>query len=566
MDARPDAAPGRFALLIAADTFEHPEITRLVGPQNDVDALADVLGDPRIGGFDVHRVVNQPSHVVRRELARFLQRRARHDLALVYYSGHGIVDAAGGDLHFATTDTEPDLLSATALSAGFVRDRMDSARPHTTVVVLDCCNSGMYARGMTAKAGGSVQAGDRLTGRGRTILTASDVLQYAWDGTDVAGTGRRSVFTRILVDGLASGRADLNGDGEVDLDELYAYVDEQVAAAGAKQQPRRWVDATGRIVIATSPRGRTSALPPDIDVHLHSSFAGVRLAAVAELGRLLGDPTTAADALVRLRRIADDTDTAMSAAAAALIGPTPQAESAAGPPATVAKPRTKRALTAEPAVTKPTAAAKPAAAKPRTQKERAAEVDVAAPQLIAIPRTTLYHPVPNADTANDRRMRWAFLDRPKPTFKVARTTVQAFQVTRPVTNGEYSAFVEATGRNTWPQHWGRRRPPDAIRSEPEFWVSCAAAHQYYMWLGHRLGVAYRLPTTDEYEVLEQDERWHDLLLPSGRREWAVKPGDPAPTVVVSQLGQVATTSLILQLKSGVRAASIGFRLAVSPVE
>ena len=557
----------RFALLVAADTFDDPGITRLVGPQNDVDGLAAVLGDPRIGGFDVQRVVNQPSHTVRRELARFLLRRKRTDLVLDYYSGHGIVDATGGDLHFATVDTEPDLLTATAVSAQFIRDVMDNAKLHTTVVVLDCCNSGMYARGMTTKAGDTVQAGARLTGRGRTILTASDVLQYAMDGADVTGAGRRSVFTRILVDGLESGRADLNGDGEVDLDELYRYVDDQVAAATTKQRPRRWVDATGRIVIATSPLGRTTALPPGIEVHLASSFPRIRLAAVDELGRLLADAAHADAATAALRTLADDLDTAVAAAAGALLDPSAVP---AGSPRSVTGPLGEQPIVSPSLDTPAAATTKPAPARtaprktrpPAPRKRKPADSPVARPSMVAIGRSTLYEPTP-PDAQSKGRLLQLFQELRDPPARVVRRTVDAFQVAaRPVTNDEYSIFIGATGKSSWPQHWGRRFPPDKIGNDPVVWVSWAAAAAYAGWLAREHGVPYRMPTDDEYALLAQETQWRTLLPTVRRREWTSTQTTRGPIVVTGPGGIPEKPLTVQQLSSGTRAASIGFRLAL----
>jgi hypothetical protein len=65
-----------------------------------------------------------------------------------------------------------------------------------------------------------------------------------------------SVFTAALVEGLRTGAADTDRDGCVYVDDAYAYVFDQVKAAGVAQTPQRWLyEAEGRILLARNPAG-----------------------------------------------------------------------------------------------------------------------------------------------------------------------------------------------------------------------------------------------------------------------------------------------------------------------
>jgi formylglycine-generating enzyme required for sulfatase activity len=247
----------RLALIIANSEFDDPKLSRLVAPSHDAESLAEVLRDPAIGGFDVTLLVDEREPVVRRRVARLYHRRKRGDLLLLYYSGHGVRDERSGELYLATRDTEMDIASATAIGAAFVRGQMDKSNSQRKVVVLDCCHSGAFAK---AKAALGSSAGTREAfagnGYGRVILTASNAVEYAWEGDKLLGKATRSVFTHFLVQGLQTGAADLNGDGQVSLDELYDYVYEQVITSGrSKQTPQKWAQKVeGRIIIARNPR------------------------------------------------------------------------------------------------------------------------------------------------------------------------------------------------------------------------------------------------------------------------------------------------------------------------
>src|ERR1700691_178227 len=97
-DARVDGT--RSALIIASDNYTDPGLRRLRAPASDARALADVLRDPAIGGFDVRTLLNEPAHVVNLAVEEFFADRQPGDLLLMHFSGHGIKDQ-DGELYLA---------------------------------------------------------------------------------------------------------------------------------------------------------------------------------------------------------------------------------------------------------------------------------------------------------------------------------------------------------------------------------------------------------------------------------------------------------------------------------
>jgi Caspase domain len=254
--------PGRFALIVASSRYTDPRLARLEAPTHDAEALAAVLAKPGIGGFEVATVVDGEAPHVMQRIEEFCDGRARDDLLLLAFSGHGILDERAR-LYFATADTRVDRPRSTAVPAQFVHDVMEECRSRSQVLVLDCCNSGAFGRGV--KAGGAIGTGSRFEGRGRIVITASDALQFAFEGDRIEGEPVHSVFTGVLVEGLRSGEADRDGDGWITLDELYDYAFEQVVEASPRQRPRKWAfDVEGRLVVARSARahGEPPAAPP----------------------------------------------------------------------------------------------------------------------------------------------------------------------------------------------------------------------------------------------------------------------------------------------------------------
>jgi hypothetical protein len=209
-------------------------------------------------------LLNEPADTVRRAIEAFFADRKRDSLLLLYFSGHGIKDQ-DGQLYFALADTQRKLLRATAIQARFVNEVMRYSRSRQQVLLLDCCYSGAFPRGMIAKADRTVGTWDYFEGRGRIVLTASDAVQYAFEGDKVKGQGVHSVFTHALVQGLETGEADRNRDGVVSLDEVYDYVYDRVTAETPQQTPGKWAfGVQGEIILARNPTVEPAGRPLDV--------------------------------------------------------------------------------------------------------------------------------------------------------------------------------------------------------------------------------------------------------------------------------------------------------------
>src|SRR5680860_938850 len=117
-------------------------------------------------------------------------------------SCHGVKDD-DGQLYFAATDTVRDALEVTAVPAAFLNEQMERCRARSIVLLLDCCYAGAFAAG--AKGDGGVHLKEKFEGHGRAILTASNAIEYSWEGKQLSGEPQPSVFTAATVEGLATG-------------------------------------------------------------------------------------------------------------------------------------------------------------------------------------------------------------------------------------------------------------------------------------------------------------------------------------------------------------------------
>ena len=320
----------RRALIVANDEYRHDGLRRLLAPAADAEALARVLGDPAIGDFEVTVVRNESAHAINAHIEDLFADSRADDVLLLHFSCHGLKNDAG-ELYFAATNTRPDRLGSTAVSADFVQACMRASRSRSIVLLLDCCYGGAFSQGVTVRAAGDAHVLDSFPadglggGRGRAVITASSSMEYAFEGDQLAADSapHPSIFTAALVEGLSTGDADRDEDGWVSLNELYDYVFDRVRDRNPHQTPSRAVEMQGELFLARSRRRRirAAAVPPDLLAATTDTNMFARLGAVTELrSRLLSDnlPAAVGAGEVLAEIVRSDIQYVAEAAAAAL--------------------------------------------------------------------------------------------------------------------------------------------------------------------------------------------------------------------------------------------------------
>src|SRR6266536_3573554 len=208
----------RRALIVANGEYDNAGLQRLKSPAADADALADVLANRTISDFDVRVVRNETAHAVQAEVEDLFAEGKRDDVLLLHFSCHGLKNDTG-ELFFAARNTRPDRLGSTAVPAEFVQRCMRLSRSRSIVLLLDCCYGGAFGQGVAVRASGDANVLDNFPGggfggRGRAVITASNSIEYAFEGDRLAaGEPQPSVFTSALVEGLRTGEADRDEDG-----------------------------------------------------------------------------------------------------------------------------------------------------------------------------------------------------------------------------------------------------------------------------------------------------------------------------------------------------------------
>jgi hypothetical protein len=246
----------KVALLIGVGEYDGG-LPSLPGTQTDLEAMQRVLQSPEVGGFDVVERLSNPD-LSQMQLAietLFREDRNEDDLILLYFSGHGVRDE-NGTLYFATCATQKNrqgrIFTSTAVPASFIQTYMSQSRSKRQVLILDCCFSGAFANDMLAKqaADEAVDIKSQLGGEGRVVLTSSTATQVSYEEKGA------SIYTRYLVQGLETGAADRDGNGQITIDELHEYAREKVQEAAPTMQPEIYAVREGyKILIARAPQG-----------------------------------------------------------------------------------------------------------------------------------------------------------------------------------------------------------------------------------------------------------------------------------------------------------------------
>jgi len=245
----------KVALLIGVSEYE-PELNPLPSAVKDVEAMQQVLVNPEIGEFaeaDVVVLKNPPRQAIEDAIYHLFANRHKDDLLLFCFSGHGLKDDKG-NLYLSTPATRKEngkLVKPTAVAARILHENMNESKSERQVLILDCCFSGAIAQGMNVKDDGTVNLQEHLGGKGRAILTSSSSTQYSFEQEGL----ELSIYTRYLIEGIAKGAADLDGDGWISVDELHDYASIKVQEAAPAMTPKFYpVEEGYRIRLAKSPK------------------------------------------------------------------------------------------------------------------------------------------------------------------------------------------------------------------------------------------------------------------------------------------------------------------------
>jgi hypothetical protein len=234
------AAVVRYAVIVGHNDGDADEV-RLRYAQSDATKVFQVLHD--LGGFRPENMVlllGEDADTTQRVIidvndrVRTAKENGDDAVLFVYFSGHADSDA----LHMGGEQLE------TSRVRGLVRGSAADMR----ILMIDACRSGSLTRVKGGRQAESfaIELDERLSGEGLVYLTSSAANEDAQESDELKG----SFFTHYFVSALA-GAGDRDGNGEVSLEEAYAYAYESTLRATSRtlagtQHPTFRYDLKGR--------------------------------------------------------------------------------------------------------------------------------------------------------------------------------------------------------------------------------------------------------------------------------------------------------------------------------
>ena len=200
---------------------------------DDSRAIRDLLLS-EAGGFRPGNVItlidaDATSRNMRSALSTFLTRPKKEDLVLISFAGHGAADPNNPmDHYFITHDSRPKDLGGTAFPMWHLRDVFaHTIKAERVITFADACHSAGIGEAAVEGFNLVNQSFQRYASiEGRAVLTGSDLGESSFEAEKWGGG--HGVFTYFLLKGV-SGPADRNGDRRITVQELFNYIQSEVA-------------------------------------------------------------------------------------------------------------------------------------------------------------------------------------------------------------------------------------------------------------------------------------------------------------------------------------------------
>jgi uncharacterized caspase-like protein len=194
------------ALVIGNGTYEH--LTKLPNPANDADAIEGLLSDL---GFDSVRRADRGGAELKRDLERFAEDARDADVAVLYYSGHGI--EAAGENYLVPVDADLSALdeaSEKLVPVSALIAKLQAEVP-VLIVMLDACRNNPFPPDAMVRVSAGGAAAPMTAGGLGQIRSAASIEAEGATPAATENVGSVLAFAaepgRVALDGDAGGNS-----------------------------------------------------------------------------------------------------------------------------------------------------------------------------------------------------------------------------------------------------------------------------------------------------------------------------------------------------------------------
>jgi hypothetical protein len=228
-----------FAVLIGISSYRETVVPEVKYARRDAEVLAKYF--EQLSGIPKSNIaVLTDAHATKSDIESYLDdwlpRRATPGSRIYfYYAGHGAPEPDGKGAYIVPYEGHPDFASK-MIPLSRIYDALNRLKAKEVVVFLDSCFSGAKGRSVT-------QQGIRplvLTNERQLAVRDKPVVIAASSGSEVTSdleNARHGLFTYYLLKGIR-GEADTNGNNQVELGELFDFVNSNVSRTAARELNR----------------------------------------------------------------------------------------------------------------------------------------------------------------------------------------------------------------------------------------------------------------------------------------------------------------------------------------
>ncbi len=217
-----------FAVVIGIETYR--DLPQAEFTVRDAKIMKEYL--VRVMGFPEENIVSLLNERATKGdiegyIGTWLKNNVERDSTIfIYYGGHGAPNPVTGEAFIIPYDGNPAFPEATGIPLKKFYEMLAKLEVKDTFVVMDSCFSGGGGRSVMAKGGRPMA----ISVENPVLATKNIVVMTAATGAEISSSypeKRHGLFTYFFLKGL-QGEADFNGDGTVNIGELYNYIAPQV--------------------------------------------------------------------------------------------------------------------------------------------------------------------------------------------------------------------------------------------------------------------------------------------------------------------------------------------------
>lgn len=229
----------KYALLIGINDYEDEKIPKLKFAVNDAVEISKLLVNQL--DFDTQHVKLLLDSLATREnilnaLQSFINDSSipENSELVIYFACHGTVSKSGKKGFLLTYDSKEGSELSTAISMDEISRITNECLSKHILLLVDACYGGFA----NSRAATSALVKNTWGQKARHIITAGNSDEEVIESSD----WEHSAFTKVLLDAIAKGEADVNNDNILTSSELYLYLEQRISfyasQKGGKQTPQ----------------------------------------------------------------------------------------------------------------------------------------------------------------------------------------------------------------------------------------------------------------------------------------------------------------------------------------